>query len=259
MNAQVRRVIARREPQRAIHQQPRPRTTTSSEQTKQKALKSLRKMLKVPSLERVIKRRKTDSKYELQLEDGTLIVLGDANDLQTPRKTKAALFDAGIVLIDEKGKWLTILQKIQAACELVELGSDEEEFRSLIFEFLELSETLSSSRLFMNLNNEESIARLLEAIKNKSRQGERFYDETGTVYLKLNNFINWLNTQNSVDRWSKRDVKMLLSRHGFSEKQKLIHPYTNGKRDTKFVGRFWISPPNYLGTSEPELTSESLH
>src|SRR5688572_15965072 len=98
MNANMRQPVTRRTPFTVNHQQSQQGAAVvnikrglSREEKKAKALELIRKRLKAPSIVRVIKRGKTDSDYEFELEDGTLVKLGKADALDNPRRTKAAL------------------------------------------------------------------------------------------------------------------------------------------------------------------------
>jgi hypothetical protein len=227
MSAQPKLVIARRARPNFLNRE------LSREEKKAKALALIRQRLKAPSIARVIKRGKTDSDYEFELEDGTLVKLGKADALDNPRRTKAALFDAlGIVVeVLERKKWLAIKQAIANASEIIETSTEAEETLAWLHAFIARSSLRGSDQTYLtdalpkiDYNDKRRLFDVLRSIRSSSnasdssRSVKGFFDNDERCYLQitaLERFINF--NALSTERMTAPKLSMRLTRLGFSK------------------------------------------
>jgi len=252
MNATAKRVIASK---------PRPvpfKRGLSREEKKTKALELIRKRLKAPSIARVIKRGKTDSDYEFELSDGTLVKLGKADALDNPRRTKAALYDAlGVVVeIVERKKWLIKLA-IANASEIIETSTDAEETLAWLHAFVSrsslrgsdqsyLSECLPTidyidkSKLFDALRLIRSSANTSEIDSRYSLKG--FFDNDARCYLQITAFARFINFGSlSSERMTAPKLSARLTKLGFKKVE------VGARQGEKVINvRMYVSPAKFF-------------
>jgi hypothetical protein len=241
MNAPVRRPIARKRQFNINRQQSQHAAAVvsinrgiSREEKKTKALALIRSRLKAPSIARVIKRGKTDSDYEFELEDGTLVKLGKADALDNPRRTKAALFDAlGIVVeVVERKKWLAIKLAIANASEIIETSTEAEETLAWLHAFVSRSSLRGSDQTYLteslpkiDYNDKQKLFDVLRSIRSSSNASggsyhsvKGFFDYDDRCYLQITAFERFINFNAlSTERMTAPKLSMRLTRLGFSK------------------------------------------
>jgi hypothetical protein len=229
----------------------------SREERKARALELIRKRLKAPSIARVIKRGKTDSDYEFELEDGTLVKLGKADALDNPRRTKAALFDAlGIVVeVVERKKWLAIKQAIANASEIIETSTEAEETLAWLHAFVSRSSLRGSDQTYLtetlpriDYNDKRNLFDVLRSIRSSSnasgngRSVKGFFDNDERCYLQITAFERFINFNAlSTERMTAQKLSMRLTRLGFNKVE------VAARQGEKVINvRMYVSPPKFL-------------
>jgi hypothetical protein len=205
----------------------------SREEKKVRALELIRTRLKAPSIARVIKRGKTDSDYEFELEDGTLVKLGKADALENPRRTKAALFDAlGIVVeVVERKKWLAIKQAIANASEIIETSTEAEETLAWLHAFVSSSHLRGTSQTYLSeslnkidFSDKQKLFEVLRLIRSGANNpygihsAKGFFDNEDRGYLQITAFERFINFNAlSTERMTAQKLSARLTRLGFKK------------------------------------------
>jgi hypothetical protein len=263
MNANLRRPVAQ-SAQFTVSRQPSQHGAAvvsikrglSREEKKAKALELIRKRLKAPSIVRVIKRGKTDSDYEFELEDGTLVKLGKADALDTPRRTKAALFDAlGIVVeVVERKKWLAIKQAIANASEIIETSTEAEETLAWLHAFVSRSSLGGSDQTYMtealpkiDYNDKLKLSDVLRSIRNSDAASinhsvKGFVDNEDRCYLQITAFARFINFNAlSTERMTAQKLSLRLTRLGFKKVEVAAR-----QGEKKISVRMYVSPAKFF-------------
>lgn len=264
MSANLKRTIVRRSPLAVNRQQLQHSAQVvsikrglSREEKKARALELIRKRLKAPSIARVIKRGKTDSDYEFELNDGTLVKLGKADALDNPRRTKAALFDAlGIVVeVVERKKWLAIKQAIANASEIIETSTEAEETLAWLHAFVSPSSLRGPEQGFLSealpkidYNDKQKLFEALRLIRHgannphfaNSKKG--FFDNEDRCFLHLTTFLRFININAlTAERMTPMKLSARLTRLGF---KKVEAAARQGKPVMNV--RMYASPPKFF-------------
>ncbi len=212
------------------------------ERKKSAALKTLRRMFKLPTLVSVIQRGSGDSTYELRLEGGKFIVLGGSLEVHQQSKVRARLFDAKVRLPKYDAKeWDEVLDALCDAAEEVETFTEAEELKNYVLGY---ARNHLAGACSIDAGDSEGLLKMLRA---KHTRYKGFVDVQGRVaYLPLGKFTDFINAARG-GRMSERDVANMLSRHDFKYRQKSVR-YTDAEGESRTLngGRFWISPEGYL-------------
>jgi hypothetical protein len=211
------------------------------ERKKTAALKTLRRMFKLPALSSVIQRGSSDSTYELKFEDGKFIVLGSSLEVHQQSKVRARLFDAHVRMPKYDAKeWDEVLDALCAAAEEVETFTEAEELKNYVFGYVRTH--LSSAVI-----DADDAEELLKKLQERQTRYKGFIDiRDKVVYLPLGKFVDFVNSARG-GRMSERDVANMLSRHDFKYRQKGVR-YIGESNESRTLngGRFWISPDGYV-------------
>ena len=235
----------------------KPKRGASREEKKARALELIRKRLKAPSIARVIKRGRTDSDYEFELNDGTLVKLGKADALENPRKTKAALFDAlGIVVeVAERKKWLAIKQAIANASEIIETSTEAEETLSWLHAFVSRSSVLGSDQNYLtdplpriDYSDKAKLFEVLRSIRSGSNKSSSshsvkgFFDTEARCYLQITAFERFINFNSlTTERMTAPKLSIRLTRLGFNKVE------VAARQGEKVVNvRMYVSPAKFF-------------
>lgn len=236
---------------------PQTRKPQTHENQRVKGLELLRQKLKAPSIARVMKRGKTDSDYEFELEDGTFVNLGKADALDNPRRTKAALFDAlGIVVeVVERKKWLAIKKAIANASEIIETSTEAEEMIAWLHAFVSPSSLRGSDQSYLtealpriDYNDKSKLFDVLRLIRSSSNSSsgsysvKGFFDNDERCYLQITTFARFINFNAlSTERMTAQKLSVRLTRLGF----KKVEVAARQGENTISV-RMYASPPKFF-------------
>ncbi len=217
---------------------------------KRKALKLLRDVYPV-GIKRVIKRGATNSTYEIELEDDTLMPIGTASDLiDSPKKLQVAFADIlGIALpkkfsvkmkfedgetTDKPLLWGMLFQAILDASEIIETSSEAEETLGWLNAFVVSSSLRGSSQQYMtetmptiDYNDKETLFATLRGIKfgaNQSLDSPHsvkgfFTKHDNRCHLHIATFVRFINFNAiSAERMTPQKLSVRLTRLGFYRK-----------------------------------------
>jgi hypothetical protein len=202
-----------------------------------KALADLRKKLKLPIV-RVIKRGQgRRASYDLELADGTLIMLGSAADTLAPLKVEAAIFGVVGKTIKKtftRAQWKPIADHIGAAAEAVATETETEEVEAWLQAYL--SEQHHSLRAIDVIDMQDTAA-LYQRLTATNVKNAPFRDTQGQVYISLDAFFRWIAITNYGERAKRKEVTEDLTRVGFLRERVQAR---DGARIAK--QRRWVSP-----------------
>jgi hypothetical protein len=195
----------------------------------------LRRQLRSPDLRRVIKHGRSNSLWDLELQDGDRIPLGNSEAIQEPKKVRGALLSVGRPIKRFSPKDFDPVTEALALVAEVEdtVASEVEETLAWVASFAnamgaEVStrpRSLEGDHLVHMLRDPDSVS--------------AFRDEEGRLYMRLPALARHV-TKHIGQRTTVRDLAARLDRAGFAKKQL-------GARDGEATikARYWRSPPAF--------------
>jgi hypothetical protein len=208
-------------------------TSTASREGR---LRFLRRKLRIPTLAGVIRHGKSDSSFDLTLEDGSAIVIGDIGNLLNWGHVQKRVADAtNHVPSGLSKKWKSKYAEWLLQMAVVrETLSAEDETREWINHLAR-----SKGRVDLKDTDPERDA-LFDAV----RGGDSFFSTDGQAFIRLACLLRHVET-NRLGRvkGQQRELADRLSRLQFTPKPKAARSRRNG---TVRTGRYWMSPDGFL-------------
>jgi hypothetical protein len=188
----------------------------------------LRRQLRSPDLRRVIQHGRGNSLWDLELQDGSRIPLGNGEQIQEPKKVRAALLGVGRPIKRFKlAEFDPITEALSLVAEVEDtIASEVEETLAWVASFLHQQEGRRRS-----LDPDELLPLLSDPDDEPA-----WRDEEGRLYLRLPKLARHV-TKTIGQRTTVRDLAARLDRCGFVKKQL-------GARDGEetIKARYWRSP-----------------
>jgi hypothetical protein len=194
-------------------------------------LEYARDKLLLPSLARTVKRGHQEPLYDLELDDGTLIPLGDAERLLNPRKVAAALLDEGVSIPTYSWpKFRPIAGCLRAIAEEQDTGATPDgDTTGWLARYAAECATAA-----VDLADPDQRADVLGDL----RRG--FYTTEPRLFIPSDRFAAWVTSALRV-RMTHREMAARLQRLGFT-REEVVATDRHGRRRK---GRFAASPLGY--------------
>jgi hypothetical protein len=225
------------------------------EADKADALSILREELGVP-FKRIIKLGKTNSNFDVELDDGLNFSLGSAGDVLRVSKVEEAIADATGRVIPSftKAKWRPFAQRIFDVAEVVHTFSEADETRSWIEAFISSSQIRGESQATMTegvrrvaLDDKAELfktLRSLQRLAHKPHSGSTkgFIGSDERVYLYIETFMYFINFNGlCAHRLSLPVLAERLTRLSFKS-----HQLAARQGDDVVKVRLWCSPAGFI-------------
>jgi hypothetical protein len=195
-------------------------------------LDRLRRQLRSPDLRRVIKHGRSNSLWDLELQDGSRVPLGNSEQIQEPKKVRGALLSVGRPIERFSLKDFDPITEALALVAEVEdtVASEREETLGWIASFVNVMDGGRTRKLEGD--------HLLNLLRDPDNEPV-FRDGEGRLYLRLAKLAQHV-TKGIGQRTTARDLSARLDRAGFGKHQL-------GARDGEqtLKARYWRSPPGF--------------
>ncbi|HEX5527225.1 MAG TPA: hypothetical protein VFX44_08540 [Solirubrobacterales bacterium] len=192
----------------------------------------LRRQLRSPDLRRVIKHGRSNSLWDLELQNGDRVPLGNSEQIQEPKKVRGALLSVGRPIKRFSLKEFDPVTEALALVAEVEdtIASEDEETAAWVASFVGHWGGGQARRL-----EGDHLVHLLESPDDIPV----FRDGEGRIYLRLARLAQHV-TKHIGQRTTVRDLSARLDRAGFASRQLSAR---SGERVLK--ARYWHSPAGY--------------
>lgn len=198
----------------------------------------LRQKLNLPELQRVVKHGRLGDAYELHLDDGKIIEIGNVIVLMTQSKFRAAFMPQARRNPPryKTAEWDDVAELVeQVAEEFDEVASTAEETAGWIRGYL----PSATVRRGVDTANAATLYDLLGAANGDL---PAFFDREGRLHLRLEQLVRWLGRIGGV-RVTAPELSTRLSRLGFKGNRLAARSGEEIRR-----ARYWVSPPNFEET-----------
>jgi len=196
-------------------------------------LDRLRRQLRSPDLRRVIKHGRSNSLWDLELQDGSRVPLGNSEQIQEPKKVRGALLSVGRVIERFSLKDFDPITEALALVAEVEdtVASEREETLAWLASFVN---QVGGGRI-RRLDDVDHLRHLLE----EPDGDPAFFDGDGRLYLRLAKLAQHV-TKGIGQRTTVRDLAARLDRAGFGKHQLSAR---DGEHSLK--ARYWRSSAGF--------------
>lgn len=201
-------------------------------------LQTIRETLRLPGLVRVVKQGRTGEAYDLELDDGRTVELGDSGDLFDFRKLRKAIAGQADVVIPrlKPAELDAIAERLirEGAANVREVPTAIEQAAGWITAYLD---EVHHER-HVDLSDSPRLYELLEPTARPP-----LIDTAGSVHVRLEHLAYWINRLAGLERIGTRELATRLSRLGFATTQLSARRGSDVRKS-----RYWASPASWEPT-----------